>query len=81
MRSDRAPATLREAHEVLLRERPRLDADPQAWIEFHRHSAGVYAEAAKVDAPHRHEATQWAAMEIRRAREIEHRLNPEGDES
>jgi hypothetical protein len=79
MRSDRVVSTLIEAHEVLLGQRPRLDARPQVWIDFHRHSAEVYAQAANVDERHRHEASQWAASEIRKAREIEHRLNPEGD--
>lgn len=80
MRSDRVPATLREAHEVLTHRRPKLDADPRLWIDFHRRSAEVYAQAAKSDEGHRHEASQWAAMEIRRAREIEHRLGLDGDD-
>jgi hypothetical protein len=50
------------------------------WIKFHRHAAEVYAHAAKADLNHRHEANHWAGSEIRHAREIEHRLNPEGDD-
>jgi hypothetical protein len=65
------PATLTEAHEVLVRLRPRHDAEPLVWVEFHRRSAAVYAEVAKVDQAHRQEAGYWAATEIRRAREIE----------
>lgn len=80
MLSDREPATLSEAHEVLLHRRPRLDADPRLWIDFHRHSAEVYAQTAKTDERHRHEATQWAVTEIRRAREIEQRLDPQTDQ-
>jgi hypothetical protein len=40
-------------------------------VEFHRRSAEIYAEVAKVDRAHRHEAGYWAGAEIRRAREIE----------
>src|SRR5262245_50433988 len=78
----KTPATLAEAHEVLWRQRPARDADPSAWVAFHRHSATVYAQTAKVDQRHRHEATQYAGIEIRRARDIEHRLNPglDGDD-
>jgi hypothetical protein len=73
------PATLAEAHEVLVRLRPRHDADPLAWVEFHRRSAQVYAGAAKLDVAHRQEASHWAGSEIRHAREIEYRLNPDID--
>jgi hypothetical protein len=70
------PSSLFEAHEVLWRQRPSRDADPAVWIAFHRRSAEVYAATAKVDVRHRHEASQCAAIEIRRAREIEHRIDP-----
>jgi hypothetical protein len=76
------PATLAEAHDVLWRQRPARDAEPAEWVTFHRHSATVYAQTAEVDTRHRYEALQCAGMEIRKARDIEHRLNPglEGDE-
>ncbi|MGB3444501.1 MAG: AMED_5909 family protein [Actinophytocola sp.] len=80
MLSDRVPATLAEAHEVLTHRRPRLDADPRLWIDFHRHGAEVYARTARTDERHRHEATQWAATELRRAREIERHLDPHTDQ-
>jgi hypothetical protein len=70
-----APVTLSEAHEVLIRGRPRLDAAPRAWVVFHRHSAEVYANVAKVDIGHCHEATHCAGVELRQAREIEDRLS------
>jgi len=75
-----ASATLAEAHEALWRQRPAQDAAPLEWVAFHRHSAEVYARAAKVDLQNQHEATQYAGMAIRRAREIEHRLNPQIDD-
>jgi hypothetical protein len=74
-----APATLAEAHEVLWRQRPARDADPSVWVDFHRHSAKVYAQTAKVDLRHQHEAAQCAGLEIRKARTIEDRLNPDLD--
>lgn len=81
MRSKQQPATLAEAHDVLWRRRPKQDAHPLEWVAFHRHSAQVYSETAKVDVRHQHEATQYAGIEIRRAREIEDALNPAGDDS
>jgi hypothetical protein len=71
-----APSSLFEAHEVLWRRRPSHDAAPAEWMAFHRHSAEVYAAAAKVDVSNRAEASQYAAFAIRRAREIEHRIDP-----
>jgi hypothetical protein len=65
---------------MLIHARPAHDAGPSEWITFHRRSAEVYARTAKVDVRHQHEATQYAGMEIRRAREIEHRLDPTLDD-
>lgn len=65
------PSTLAEAHEMLRRQRPKLADGPLVWVAFHRRCAEVYAEVAKVDLAHRHEAQYWAGEEIRRAREIE----------
>jgi hypothetical protein len=77
------PSSLAEAHEVLRHRQPAKDADPRVWVEFHRQSAKVYGQTADVDKRHRHEALQCAGMEIRKARTIEHALDPEldGDES
>ena len=69
-----------EAHEAVSRLRPGLEADPSVWVAFHRRSAGVYASAARADGGHRGEASQCAVMEIRRAREIEYRLDPSLDD-
>ncbi|MBB4903992.1 AMED_5909 family protein [Actinophytocola algeriensis] len=75
-----APLSLFEAHEALWQRRPSHDAAPAEWIAFHRRSAEVYAAAAKVDVPNRGEASQYAAFAIRRAREIEDRLDPALDD-
>ena len=80
MTQQTAPSSVFEAHEALWRQRPSHDAPPAEWAAFHRHSAEVYAAAAKVDAPNRQEASQYAVFAIRRAREIERRLDPTLDD-
>lgn len=75
----KTPATLTEAHDVLWHQRPARDADPLVWVDFHRRSARVYGQVAGIDVRHRHEAIQCAGMEIRKARDIEHQLEPEKD--
>jgi hypothetical protein len=45
-------------------------------LEFHRRNATLYAQAAKTDGLHKHEAIQYAAIEIREARCIEESLTP-----
>lgn len=70
------PSSVFEAHEVLWRRRPSHDAPPAEWAAFHRHSADVYAAAAKADVANRGEASQYAVFAMRRAREIEFRLDP-----
>lgn len=77
----KTPATLEEAHDVLWRQRPSPHADPLVWAEFHRLSAKVYEQTSRVDLRHRYEAVQCAGLEIRKARDIEHRLNPEDDDA
>jgi hypothetical protein len=74
------PATLDDAHDVLRRQQPAKDADPLEWVAFHRHSAQVYEQTSKVDLRHKYEALQCAGLEIRKARDIEDRLNPAGDD-
>jgi hypothetical protein len=65
---------------LLWHQRPAKEADPMEWVEFHRRGARLYAQAARNDPRHRHEASQCAGLEIRRARDIEHRINPDLDE-
>jgi hypothetical protein len=79
MQSDQQPVTLAEAEEMVWRLRPARDAEPSVWVAFHRRSATVYGQVADVDTRHRHEALQCAGLEIRKARTIEHRLNPDLD--
>jgi hypothetical protein len=81
MPADQQPQTLADAHEFLWQTRPKRDADPLKWAAFYRHSAQVYAATAKIDLRHRHEATQCAGLEMRKALDIEHRLNSHGDDA
>lgn len=69
-------ASLAEAHEMLRSQRPEQGADLREWVAFHRHSAKVYVETAKIDRRHRHEAVHRAGLEIRKARGIEDSLDP-----
>jgi hypothetical protein len=68
------PVELRQAHVVLSRERPAVEAKPEVWLDYYRRSAAVYAEVAEIDRWHHHEALYWAAREKRKAREIEDQL-------
>lgn len=74
-----APATLADVHEALRRLQPAEDADLLEWVKFHRYSASVYAQTAKVYARYRDESQQCAGTEIRKARDIEHWLKPDLD--
>lgn len=74
------PATLADAHEELWGKRPARDAEPGVWVDFHRHSASVYARVSEIDRQRKGEALTCAGMEIRKARDIEHRLYPEDDD-
>ena len=66
-----APTRLMQAHELLSRERPAVDAKPEAWLAYYRRSAQVYATVAEIDRGHHHEALYWSSREARKAREIE----------
>ena len=75
------PATLAEAHEWVWQQRPKGDVEPQERAAYHRECAAVYSRVASTDVQHQHEASQCAGWEIRKARDIEHELNPDGDDS
>jgi hypothetical protein len=71
---------LADAQEELWRERPASDADALVWVDYHRRCAKVYAQVSTVDVEHRSEALTCAGMEIRKARDIEYRLNPDEED-
>jgi hypothetical protein len=74
------PRTLDEAHDVLCRLRPASDAALSVRVDFHRHCAAVYSRTADLDVRHRYEALQCAGMEIRKARDLEHQIDPTVDD-
>ena len=43
------PRTLIQAHEALVRIRPKRDASLAAWLAYHEQSATLYAELADID--------------------------------
>jgi hypothetical protein len=70
----KTPTTLYEARDLVQAQRPKLDEAPAVWVSYHRLAAEVFAQVAKVDKDHQHEAQALAGSEIRRAREIEDRI-------
>lgn len=60
------PKTLAEAHDMLMKIMPKLDAPPRTWLEFRLRAAQVYTAVADVDRFHHHEAMYWAAFEHRK---------------
>jgi hypothetical protein len=75
------PRTLTEAHELVAKIRPALDAPAGSWLEFRLQAARIYAEVADIDRFHYHEATSWAAAERKKADAIRGQLKRAGDES
>jgi hypothetical protein len=71
------PRTLIEAHEALVRIRPRRDASLAAWLAYHQQSAALYAELADIDRGHHHECLYWAQRERENAQGIAARITAE----
>jgi hypothetical protein len=69
------PTTLKQAHEVLMRLRPREGASLEAWRGYHERSAALYAEIAEIDRFHHHEALYWAQRERETAQGIAARIS------
>ena len=67
-----------QAHELLSRERPVAEADPEVGLAYYPRSAEVYATVAEIDRGHHHEALYWSSREERKAREIEESLSQRG---
>lgn len=64
------PRTLTQAHEALVRIRPKKEAPPATWLAYYQRSAGLYAELAEIDRYHHHECLYWAERERDKAKEI-----------
>ena len=70
VRREKAPQTLREAHDFVHRLRRAPDADSAVWRLFHQHSSRVYEHVADIDRGHHHEAMYWFGYEQRKAAEF-----------
>jgi hypothetical protein len=64
------PRTLMEAHDALVKIRPKSAAPLEQWRAYYEQSAALYAEIAEIDRGHHHEALYWADKERRSAEEI-----------
>jgi hypothetical protein len=56
------PLTLRSAQELLRREWPGRDAPVSTWVAYQKRAAELYAQVARVDPGHQHEAMYWAGQ-------------------
>ncbi|MGH3933414.1 MAG: AMED_5909 family protein [Pseudonocardiaceae bacterium] len=72
------PRTLMQAHEELVRIRPRRDASLAAWLAYYQRSAALYAELAEIDRGHHHECLYWAERERESAEEVTAQIRAEG---
>lgn len=64
------PRTLKDAHMVLMRVRPREGEPLDVWLRYHEQSAALYAEIAEIDRFHHHEAMYWVQREKELAKGI-----------
>ena len=71
------PKTLWQAHEALVRMRPKRDAPQTAWLAYYQRSAALYAELAEIDRGHHHECLYWAEREQEKANEIAAQIRKE----
>ncbi|MGH3813791.1 MAG: AMED_5909 family protein [Pseudonocardiaceae bacterium] len=69
------PRTLMQAHEALVRIRPKGDASLAAWKSYYERSVALYREIAEIDRGHHHEATYWADREQKSADEVAARIS------
>ena len=66
-----SPRTLRQAHEALVRIRPRLKAPLGEWLAYYQRAVALYAEIAEIDRGHHHEALYMAEQAQDSVKEIE----------
>lgn len=69
------PRTLMQAHEVLVRIRPKGKASPATWKSYYERSAALYREIAEIDRGHHHEALYWADREQKKVTEMAARIS------
>lgn len=66
-----------QAHDALVRIRPKSDAPLAAWKAYYERSVALYLEIAEIDRGHHHEALYWAEREQEKAKEIAARIHAE----
>jgi hypothetical protein len=64
------PVTLRQAHELLAREWPGLDASVATQVAYRERAVRLYEHVARVDPDHHHEALYWAGYEHKQVQEL-----------
>ena len=69
------PKTLMQAHEALVRIRPKKDAPLAVWLTYYQQSAALYTELAEIDRGHHHECLYWAEREKENAKKIAARIH------
>lgn len=69
------PRTLMQAHEALVRIRPKGNASLATWKSYYERSVALYRQIAEIDRGHHHEALYWADREQRSADEIAARIS------
>lgn len=74
-RQPEPPRTLIQAHEALVRIRPKGNAPLAAWKSYYERSVALYREIAEIDRGHHHEALYWADREQKKATEITARIS------
>jgi hypothetical protein len=67
---DFAVTTLRDAHDLIGRIRPGLDAPASDWLAFRRRAGQIYRAVADIDRYHHHEAMYWVEHENEAASEL-----------
>ena len=72
--NNEAPQTLMQAHEELVRIRPRPQSSLPVWLSYYRRSVEVYQNIARSDPTHEGEALYWAQREQARAESITARI-------
>lgn len=75
------PRTLMDAHNALVKIRPKSTAPLEQWRAYYERSAALYAEIAEIDRGHHHEALYWADRERRSVEEITSRIESEKSQS
>ncbi|MGH3943357.1 MAG: AMED_5909 family protein [Pseudonocardiaceae bacterium] len=74
-RQSESPRTLMQAHDALVRLRPKGKASLAEWKSYYERSAALYREIAEIDRGHHHEALYWADREQRKVTEITTRIS------